>query len=301
MTGPLVEVLMSTYNGERYVDEQVRSILAQSHAPFRLRVRDDGSQDATLSRLHAIHDERLVVEEGSNLGLPNAFFALIDAAGDDADLWALADQDDVWLPHKLERAVAALSCVPGPALFCARVAVVDDCLRPLYLHELPWRGPSLANALVQNIALGCTIVINRQARDLLQGRWPGECVMHDAWMYLVLAACGTVLYDHEAAVLYRQHAGNSVGMGRRPLNRMLGRVRRQLSPGGPGKHGRQDAELRRLYGDVLPAKARREVDALLAARTGKRRAVLYAAVGGAHRQTTGSDLVLKGLQVVRRV
>ena len=285
MTGPLVEVLMSTYNGERFVAEQIASVLAQTHKHLRLVVRDDGSCDRTREAFAEFSDPRLEVRPGVNLRLPAAFFRLLDDAGDDADLWALADQDDVWLPHKIARSVARLATVEGPALYCARVAVVDEQLNPLYLHELPWRGPSFANALVQNIALGCTIVINREARDMLRGRWPTECVMHDAWMYLVLAGCGNVVYDPEVAVLYRQHDDNSVGMGRGPMSRMLGRVRRQLSPDGPGKHGRQNAELIRLYGPQLPAGT----------------AMAVRALRGAHRQTVGSDLVLKGLHVLGRV
>lgn len=301
MAGPLVEVLMSTYDGERYVEPQVVSILDQTHADLRLVVRDDGSRDRTLDALRAVADPRLEVREGSNLGLPSAFFALLDASGDDADLWALADQDDVWLPTKLERAVARLDGVAGPALYCARVAVVDERLRPLYLHELPWRGPSFANALVQNIALGCTVVLNRAARDLLRARWPRECVMHDAWMYLVVAALGTVVYDHEPVVLYRQHGGNSVGMGRGPLSRLAGRVRRQLSPEGPGKHGRQDAELLRLFGDRLSPAQRALVAQLPVSGAPLPRRLAYAATGPAHRQTRGSDAVLKALGVLGRV
>jgi glycosyltransferase involved in cell wall biosynthesis len=296
---PLVEVLMSTYEGERYVREQVDSILGQTHSRLRLVVRDDGSCDGTLDVLRSLEDPRLEVRAGENLGLPDAFFQLLDESSGDAELWALSDQDDVWLPEKLSRAAQRLEGTTGPALYCARVAVADEQLRPLYLHELPWRGPSFANALVQNIALGCTIVINREARDLLRGRWPRECVMHDAWMYLVVAACGTVVYDHQPVVLYRQHGLNSVGMGRGPVSRLAGRVRRQLSPDGPGKHSRQDRELLRLHGERLSPHARALLDDLLAADHLGR--VRYAAAGAGHRQSAGSDLVLKGLQLAGRV
>ena len=296
---PLVEVLMSTYQGERFVVEQVASVLAQTHERVRLVVRDDGSRDRTLSVLAGVSDPRLVVRSGRNLGLPDAFFRLVDESSDDADLWALCDQDDVWLPHKLERAVARLATVEGPALYCARVAVVDELLRPLYLHELPWRGPSFANALVQNIALGCTVVVNREARDLLRGRWPRDCVMHDAWAYLVVAACGTVVYDHDPVVLYRQHRLNAVGMGTGPGSRLAGRLRRQLSADGPGKHGRQDDELLRLH-DLPPDRAALLRDLRVTHdRLGGR--LSYALSGAGHRQTRGSDAVLKGLQVLGRV
>lgn len=294
---------MSTYDGETYLEEQVRSILSQDHERLRLRIRDDGSQDATLEVLRgfAEHDPRVVVESGSNLGLPSAFFRLLDTSSDDADLFALADQDDVWLPEKLSRAATALADVDRPALYCARVDVVDARLRVLYSHELPLRGPSFANALVQNIALGCTIVLNRPARDLVRGNWPRDCVMHDAWLYLVLAAMGTVIYDPRPAVLYRQHANNAVGMGSGAVARLTGRVRRQLAPEGPRKHSRQDAELLRLYGDELAASARQQLHHLLGAQPRATSRASVALSGAVHRQTRGSDAVLKVLQLLGRV
>ncbi len=186
-------------------------------------------------------------------------------------------------------------------MYCARVLVTDEHLAPLYPHPLPRRGPSFANALVQNIATGCTIVVNRAARDVLRGRWPSYAVMHDAWLYLVVAGTGTVLYDPELVVHYRQHSANAVGMGRSRLSRVAGRVRRQLSPGGPGAHGRQDAELLRTHGELLRPEARNVLQELLSARTSALARSRYAVRGAAHRQTRGSDLVLKGLQVLGRV
>lgn len=299
---PLVQVLMATFDGERFVREQVDSVLDQTHPRVLLHVRDDGSRDRTLELLGAYADDpRVEVEAASNVGLPDAFFRLLDGSSDDADLWALSDQDDVWEPDKLARAVAALEGRSGPALYCGRVLVVDEELRALYPHELPLRGPSFANALVQNIALGCTVVVNREARELLRGRWPRECVMHDAWMYLVVAGTGEVLYDDAVLVRYRQHGRNTVGMGRGPVSRLAGRVRRQLSSGGPGKHGRQDAELARLFGDDLTPEASCQLDEFLSSRAQLRARLRYALVGAAHRQTRSSDLVLKALQVLGRV
>lgn len=293
-----VQVLMSTYDGERHLREQVDSILAQKGVDVRLTVRDDGSRDGTVALLQALGLDPV---RGANLGLPDAFFRLLEDSGDDADLWALADQDDRWLPHKLRRAAEALEGRRAPTLYCARVLVADEELRPLYPHPLPRRGPSFANALVQNVATGCTIVLNGPARDLLRGRWPSYAVMHDAWLYLVLAGVGEVVYDPEAVMHYRQHAANVVGMGRGPVSRVAGRVRRQLTPGGAGAHGRQDAELLRTHGDLLPPAARAELDRFLAAQCSLRRRAGYALNGAAHRQTRGSDLVLKGLQVLGRV
>jgi glycosyltransferase involved in cell wall biosynthesis len=302
MSQPLVEVLLSTYNGERWLGAQLDSILGQSHERLEVTIRDDGSIDETLAVAATYAaDPRVTLRRGANLGVPAAFFRLLDESSADADLWALSDQDDVWRPDKLARAAEALSGIDGPALYCARVLVTDEQLRPLYPHELPRRGPSFANALVQNIVLGCTVVLNRAARDLLIGHWPVECVMHDAWIYLVVAGCGTVVYDPEVVVDYRQHDANAVGMGSGPVARLVGRVQRQLSPGGPGKHGRQDRELLRLYGDVLRPDALAQLTELLDAQASWSTRTRYALTGPAHRQTRGSDLVLKGLQVAGRV
>jgi glycosyltransferase involved in cell wall biosynthesis len=299
---PLVEVLMSTYNGAVHVREQVDSILAQRGVRVRLLVRDDGSTDRTLEVLQQYRDDdRVTVIRGSNLGLPGAFFQLVQESGQDADLWALADQDDVWLPSKLERAARNLTGRDEPALACGRVLVTDERLRPLYPHALPRRGPSFANALVQNVATGCTIVLNRPARAVLRDRWPVDAVMHDAWLYLVVSGTGTVVYDPEVVVRYRQHARNAVGVGAGPVARMAGRVRRQLRRGGSGAHGRQNAELRRTHADVLDPDALRLLDEFLACDRSIGRRLRFAVSGRAHRQTWGSDLVLRLLMIAGRV
>jgi glycosyltransferase involved in cell wall biosynthesis len=298
----LVEVLLSTYNGERHLREQVDSILAQRGVDVRLVVRDDESRDGTLEVLASYADEpRVRVRAGGrNLGLPQAFFELLENSRDDAEMWALADQDDVWLSHKLLRAAAALEAVDGPAMYCARVLVSDEDLRPLYAHALPLRGPSFENALVQNIATGCTIVLNRAARDVLRGRWPDYAVMHDAWLYAVLSGCGTVVYDPEVVVRYRQHGANAVGMGRGRVARVGGRIRRQLAAGGAGAHGRQNAELLRTHHDTLRPWALNALDALHASRRSVCSRLAYAVKGPAHRQTVGSTLVVKILHALNR-
>lgn len=302
MSTPLVEVLLSTYDGAAHLRAQIDSVLGQRGVEVRLRVRDDGSRDDTLRVLDEYAgDARVLVERGDNLGLPHAYFRLLEQSGADADLWALADQDDVWLPHKLHRAAERLSAATGPTLYCARVMVVDEDLRPLSLHPLPRRGVSFANALVQNVATGCTIVLDREGRDVLRGRWPQDAVMHDAWLYLVLSGTGTVVYDPEPVVLYRQHGSNAVGVGRGAASRVVGRVRRQLAVGGAGAHGRQDAELARTHGDLLRPGPRAELAAFLGSRGSALARARYAVTGAAHRQTRGSDVVLSALQLLGRV
>ncbi len=125
--------------------------------------------------------------------------------------------------------------------------------------------------------------------------------MHDAWMYLVIAGTGTVLYDDEVVVQYRQHDRNSVGMGSGPIPRLAGRIRRQLSSGGPGKHGRQDLALVRSHGALLRPEERVQLEQLLDCQKSRVARFNYALNGVAHRQSRASDLVLKGLYVFGRV
>ena len=297
----LVEVLMSTYNGECYLREQIESILDQEGVEVRLVVRDDGSTDGTREILSGYADDaRVSVRCGENLGLPWSFFRLIEDSGADANYWALADQDDVWLPGKLARAVNHLKDLEGPALYCSRVLIVDASLSPLGPHPLPRRGPSFPNALVQNIATGCTMVLNRRARATLVRRWPDYAVMHDAWLYLVVSGVGRVVYDPEVGVLYRQHPGNVVGIGRGRVNRLAGRIRRQLTPGGAGAHGRQNAELLRTHVDLLRPDAVEGLRRFLDSRATFGGRARYAVTGGAHRQTRGSNMVMRVLHALGR-
>lgn len=300
---PLVEVLMSTYNGEHFLRQQIDSILGQEGVRVRLVVRDDGSADGTLDILgQYASDPRVRVHAGENLGLPHAFFRLIQESSGDADYWALADQDDVWLPHKLTRATERLEDkADRPALYCARVLAVDTALTPLGPHPLPKRGPSFENALVQNIATGCTIVMNAAARGCVRNRWPDYAVMHDAWLYLAVSGTGTVTYDPEIVVLYRQHSGNAVGLVSGPVRGFLDRLRRQMRQGrGAGAHTRQNAELLRTHGTVLRPQAFHEVNRYLGANGALLSRAEYAMRGRARRQTWPSDLVRRVLFIAGR-
>jgi glycosyltransferase involved in cell wall biosynthesis len=209
-----VAVVMSTYQGERFVQEQIASILQQLPADGCLLVRDDGSHDQTAARVEAIADPRIRVTRGANLGFARSFFAVMASVPGDVDVVLLADQDDVWLPDKIERACAALRGQDGPALYFSRQWLVDGELRRLGLSAGWPRGPSFSNALAENIVTGCTSALNRAGLQLvLRLGDPTRLHFHDWWMYLVVSAFGTVVADDTPTMLYRQHGGNVVGRG----------------------------------------------------------------------------------------
>lgn len=222
-----VVVLMSTYNGERFVAEQLRSILAQLPEGGRILVRDDGSRDGTLAAIASIRDPRICVSPGDNLGFGRSFLTLLAAAPGDADMVMLSDQDDVWLPGKVERAWQHLASFPDtPALYGSAQMLVDGALRPLNPTRVPKRPPAFDGAVAENIITGCTAAINPQALRLLQRAGVASGVhFHDWWLYLVVSAFGQVLFDRQPTLLYRQHGGNQIGHGAGWLGRQWHIVR----------------------------------------------------------------------------
>ncbi|MRD48616.1 glycosyltransferase [Caenimonas koreensis DSM 17982] len=214
-TGMRVIVVMSTYRGERFVAEQVRSILAQLPARASLLIRDDGSGDSTPDIVESIGDARIQLTRGSNIGFARSFFWLLSHVPPDAEMVMVCDQDDVWLPGRVDRAWAHIGNAPGkPILYFSRLTLVDEELRVLGDTPLPPRGPSFANAVIENIVTGCTIALSPAAVALVCRTGRQELIyFHDWWIYLVVSALGQVVMDPQPTVLYRQHGSNVIGRG----------------------------------------------------------------------------------------
>lgn len=260
---PQVVVLMSTYNGERHVAEQLRSILAQLPAGGRVDVRDDGSTDGTVAAMQALRDWRICVSCGPNLGFGRSFLTLLSNVPPTADLVMFADQDDVWLPGKIERAWANLRRFGDqPALYGSAQMLADAELRPLHVTR-PWaHAPTFERALVENMITGCTAALNQPALRLLQRAGVPQGVhFHDWWLYLVVSAFGHVVYDPEPTLLYRQHGANQIGHGVGVLGRQLGIVRFLLRRDWVGILLGQLHAFWRHYADDLQLQRREVVEA----------------------------------------
>jgi glycosyltransferase involved in cell wall biosynthesis len=216
---PHVWILLCTYNGERFLAEQLESLRRQSHSNWSLAVSDDGSTDRTLERVEqfgkGIPGNRLMVISGQQRGFAANFLALTAQPDLKADFYAWADQDDIWPPDKLAIALDWLKAIPKhvPALFCARSELIDETGSHLGFSPLFQHPPHFSNALVQSIAGGNTMVFNQAARELIKEAGGNVKVpSHDWWAYLLISgAGGAVHYDPVPAVQYRQHAGNLVG------------------------------------------------------------------------------------------
>ena len=200
-TAARVVILLATYDGAPYLAEQLASLEAQDHADWRLVWRDDGSSDGSVAILQDFaarqapgRVERLGAPEG-HVGSAAGFLALlrhVAPALGPRDVVAFADQDDVWLPFKLSRAVRALGegAADLPTIYSARQVLVDAKLNPLAVSPRLGAPAGFPASLTQNVATGCTMAMNAAAARLVAGsRAPPGC-QHDWWAYLLVTATG---------------------------------------------------------------------------------------------------------------
>jgi len=229
---PPVAILLSVYNGEAFLNQQLDSFLAQTESNWCLYWRDDGSHDASRAIMLSFQEHRgqgrcvEIDAEPCNIGVALSYALLLDAAPPDA-LIAFADQDDVWVPEKLQWGRQALSGCEGPALYCARQFLADESLTVLGPSLPLRRQPDFRTALIQNLATGHTVLLNPAAAALIRSTLPPRGILHDWWSYaLVLGMGGQFIFDERCVALYRQHRRNAVGVERSILTRGLRAIRR---------------------------------------------------------------------------
>lgn len=231
-----VAVLLSTYNGEAYLPEQLASLEAQSYPHWRLLWRDDGSSDRThmlmaefAARVGVARCQEVTVRV-ERLGVLESFLLLLKTA-QTYPFIAFADQDDVWLPDKLARAMQCVQSVPEncPTLYCGRQIIVDQVLQPLRWSPSFRSDMPFPSSLAQNIATGCTMLLNRSAARIIARTQPPANSLHDWWSYIVVTAVGgRVFFDKVPCILYRQHGRNVVGGARAGMRTWLAFHRRRM-------------------------------------------------------------------------
>jgi glycosyltransferase involved in cell wall biosynthesis len=218
-TGPSVTILLCTFNGECFLPGQLASLQKQTFKNWRLIASDDGSSDRTKSLLHAFQKSfepgRVEIIDGPRRGAPANFLFLACAEKLVSDFYAFCDQDDIWEPDKLARAVDLLEKVGPdiPALYGSRTRLIDENDNEIGFSPMFHRRPDFQCALVQSIAGGNTMVFNEKARELLAFCGADLNVpSHDWWLYQVTSASGgEVHYDAYPSVRYRQHPANVIG------------------------------------------------------------------------------------------
>lgn len=235
INGGFCSILLATHNGAAYLPFLLSSFEAQTCKAGKLIFRDDGSEDASLDILQAFraaYPELVIIieDKSGRLGPTGNFSNLLRHA--DSNYLLFCDQDDIWLPGKIEKTLAAMCAAEeryGPAtplLIHTDLCVVDSDLEPIapsfwkYQNLNPQLGAELNRVMPQNVVTGCTMMINRPLAELAMPI-PEDAIMHDWWLALVAALFGQVVYLDEATILYRQHGENNVGATRWGLKRIL--------------------------------------------------------------------------------
>lgn len=300
-----VTILLSTYNGSKFLQQQLESLYEQTYPDVRILVRDDGSSDSTRSILQNEQSKgRLDILEGhGNLGPALSFFELLrNVASSETEYVAFCDQDDAWHPEKIARAVLKLTEVAEdhPAMYCSRVEIVNEHLKHIGYTELP-RKAGFGNALVENIAVGCTTVLNRKAMELVCENLPGKVLIHDWWCYLVVSCFGEVVFDDMATLKYRQHGNNTIGVATDIFVQLRRRLRRFFGTGeGYLWISAQASSLMEIFKNSIPTANRQILNNLVAAKSSWHRRLQLALSTDVWRQKCSDNLLLRLLILLNR-
>lgn len=230
-----IAILMSTYNGEKYLKEQLDSLLNQDLQPTKIFIRDDGSKDDTVNLLEDYASNYNIIDYycGKNVGPAKSFFELINKY-DGYDYYALCDQDDVWFKDKLSTAINLLEKEDKdiPLLYGGRFILTDEKLNPIKsdISKL-YSFNDFAHSLIYHSAPGCTFIFNEAARkQIIKYDVNKEyCVIHDAIIHKVVTMFGKMILDEEPHMYYRQHKGNAIGLTANKVTETFHRINNFVS------------------------------------------------------------------------
>ena len=215
---------MATYNGGEFLKQQIDSIFAQSNQDWQLLIRDDGSNDNTIDVIEDYMARypkriRLIVDNACHLGVSQNFGRLLEHT--DAEYIMFSDQDDVWLPNKVELTLNAMKAAEQiypdrPILIHTDLRVIDSDLNIIadsmwdYQKLFPEIGNDLNRIMARNVVTGCTMMINRKAKAV-SIPIPSEAIMYDWWIAINVCKHGKIVYVSTPSILYRQHSKNWIG------------------------------------------------------------------------------------------
>jgi glycosyltransferase involved in cell wall biosynthesis len=225
---PHVAVLLGAYKGEDFISDQLKSIFSQTHKNISLWVSVDSDNPnhetdpfyqflVNYQKNLGDRTRQITILKGPCQGSNRNFLSLVCNEEIQADYFAYADQDDIWHPDKIARALSHLQKYSPeiPSLYCSRTALVDKNGQSIGLSPLFKKKPDFANALVQSLGGGNTMMFNKTTREVLKSIGAVDIVCHDWWTYLVVSAMeGAVIYDPIPCLDYRQHDNNLVGANR---------------------------------------------------------------------------------------
>lgn len=232
----MVDILLPVYNGERYLAEQIESYLSQTNENWRLIIRNDGSSDNSQSIINNYFERypnkiKFVAEPKENIGLVKSLNVLLDHAS--SDYIMLSDQDDVWLPEKIQVSLEKVQELEDngeiPVMICTDARCVDSDLN--VIDESFFKSQKFQEGVIGdtekmmalNEVQGCTVMINKKAKEYIYPL-PEFMRIHDMWLGIMISHFGKMAYIPQPTLLYRQHDHNTLGSSSVSLNYYLHRT-----------------------------------------------------------------------------
>ncbi|CAN1529364.1 WcaA Glycosyltransferases involved in cell wall biogenesis [Candidatus Nanopelagicaceae bacterium] len=224
-----MDVLLATFNGGKYLEEQLESLVCQEGVTVRVWANDDGSTDETLAILKKWQRKGLIkdISKSQGVGSTGAFLRLLSEHSD-SEYVAFCDQDDIWEPKKLAMQLLKITnCMP--ACVTSQRLFIDNSNRIIGVSKKLRRSPSFENAMFENIAPGNTLLLNNQAINAINRYQDAPIKYYDSWIYLLLTFVGKVEYIHQPLIRYRIHETNLVGLRKYNVGRFIDSAESYLS------------------------------------------------------------------------
>lgn len=293
-----VVVLLSTYNGEKYLEEQIESILSQkaSHQ-IDLMIRDDGSSDGTVAILKQFEEKypsRIRIFCGENIGYVESYFKLIKMA-EGYEYYALSDQDDVWKEEKIQEAVTQCEKYPEgePVLYASSSYLVNDKLEIMGETQKNLRGITWNNLIIQNIFPGHAQVFNDALCQILKADEDySKIYVHDFWITCIATLYGRTIFDNQSHTLYRQHGKNAVGFGQNRFEWIRERMHR-IYKNDNQKIAMQTRYFYEKYGNLLDEESKKEFERFIVSQQSFLRRLGYLFTSKVYRQKKFETFLFK--------
>ena len=296
-----VGILLAAYNGEKYISKQIESLLAQTYSNWKLFIRDDGSNDQTVSIIneYAQNDKRISIieDDGKNLGSCQNFAALLNLTRGQFNYLMFCDQDDYWLPFKIDETLSYMQHLEikykkeVPLLVYTNFKYADANLEEIEAKKgfqtTKVANLSFAHLLAQNPAYGCTMMLNKALQDIVDPI-PIQAENHDYWTALTASALGKIFYVNKPTILYRQH-NNNISTNY-DSNSLVKRLKRIVLQGKNFADARRKIEMakvfRALFANQLKERDKMILDNYISFGTGNKMSMLFKNIrNGVVRQT----------------
>lgn len=256
---PTCLVLMCTYNGERFLREQLDSILAQEGVAVSIRIADDCSSDGTVEILEEYAARNSNISYSVNKTNKNFTYNFIDllfsAKDTSFDYYAFSDQDDIWMPDKLQRAIEMIDekgQSKAGTLYCSNLHVADIEGNPVgWEEDESINQTNKCTYLYENICTGCTMVFDNRFMDQCVKYYPQGIRFHDYWFFLIAVFTAAWIYDYDSRILYRQHIDNQVGSKSSMDSSLLAQFSRFIKKKGASETVQRLQQLLEGYGEEI--------------------------------------------------